>query len=54
MVRSSNFFTSEAKLVFTTLRQAFVKALIFYHFDPKCYIWFETNALGYVISEVFS
>ena len=32
------FFTSEARLVFTQLRQAFIKAPIFYHFDPKSHI----------------
>ena len=34
----SSFLTSGAKIVFTKLRQAFIKAPIFYHFDLKCYI----------------
>ena len=32
-IRSLDFFTLRAKLVFTKLRQAFVKALIFHYFD---------------------
>ena len=34
-VGSSDFFTLGARLAFTKLRPVFVKALIFYHFDPK-------------------
>ena len=30
----SDFFTLGAKLAFTELRQAFLKALILHHFDP--------------------
>ena len=50
----SDFFTPGAKLAFTKLRQAFVKAPIFYHFDPKCHIWIETDASGYAIGGVLS
>ena len=37
-VGSSNFLTFEARLAFIELRQAFLKLLIFHHFDPKYYI----------------
>ena len=33
-VRSLDFLTSKAKLAFTKLKQAFIKAPILYHFDP--------------------
>ena len=48
------FFTPKARLAFTKLRQAFVKALIFYHFDPERHIRFETNVSSYIISRIFS
>ena len=50
----SDFFTSRAKLAFTKLRQAFVKALIFYHFDLEHHIRIETDASGYAIGGVFN
>ena len=50
----SNFFTPRAKLAFTKLRQAFVKALILHYFDPKYHIWIEMDALGYAIGGVLS
>ena len=50
----SDFFTPKARLVFTKLKQAFVKAPIFHHFDQKHYLWIETNALGYAISRILS
>ena len=53
-IRSLDFLTPGAKLAFTKLRQAFFKALILHHFDPKCHIWIETDALGYAIGEVLS
>ena len=49
-----DFFTPRTKLAFTKLRQAFFKALILYHFDPKRHIWIETDVLGYAIGRVFS
>ena len=54
MIRSLNFFIFRTRLTFTKLRQTFIKALIFYHFDPKYHIQIEIYALGYVISGVFS
>ena len=37
-VESSDFFTLKAKLAFTKLRQAFLKASILHHFDLECHI----------------
>ena len=34
-----SFLTPKAKLAFTQLKQAFVEAPIFHHFDPKYHIW---------------
>ena len=49
-----DFLTLGAKLVFTKLRQAFLKALILHHFDPGRHIWIETDASGYAIDGVLS
>ena len=48
------FLTSKAKEAFNCLRQAFIKAPIFRHFDSKCHIRIETNVSGYVIEKVLS
>ena len=53
-VRFSDFLTPRAKLAFTKLRQAFLKALILHHFDPEFHVRIETDALGYAISGVLS
>ena len=50
----SDFFTLKARLVFTKLRQTFVKASILHHFGLKCHIRVQTDASGYTIGEVFS
>ena len=50
----SDFLTPKAKLAFTKLRQAFVKALILYHFNPERYIWIKTDVLGYTIDRVLN
>ena len=50
----SGFLTSGARKAFTELRQAFVKALILYHFNPECHIRIETDASGYAIDGVLS
>ena len=50
----SDFLTLETKLAFTKLRQAFIKAPIFYHFDPECHIRIETDTSGYTIGRIFS
>ena len=48
------FLISGARIAFTKLKQAFIKAPIFHHFDPEYYIWVETDASGYAISGVLS
>ena len=50
----SDFLTSGARLAFTKLRQAFVKAPILYHFNPKCHIRIETDESVYAIGGVLS
>ena len=49
-----DFLTPGAKLAFTKLRQAFLKAPILHHFDPECHIRIELDVSGYAIGEVFS
>ena len=53
-VRSSDFLTPGAKLAFTKLRQAFLKAPIFHHFDPERHIRIETDGSGYAIGGILS
>ena len=50
----SDFLTLGAKLAFTELRQAFLKAPILHHFDPERHIRIETDASGYAIGGVLS
>ena len=50
----SDFFTPKAKLAFTELRQAFLKAPILYHFNPGRHIRIETDASSYAIVGVLS
>ena len=49
-----SFLTFNAKTVFNHLRLAFTKAPILWHFDPKYYIWIETEVLNYAISDLLS
>ena len=48
------FLIFDARAAFNCLWLAFTKAPILWYFDSKCYIWIETNALGYTIDEVLS
>ena len=50
----TGFFTPKARLAFTQLRQAFVKAPILYHINPESHIQIETYASGYAIGNVLS
>ena len=50
----TGFFTPKARLAFTQLRQAFVKASIFHHFDLKNHIRIEINVSSCVIKGVLS
>ena len=52
--RELNFLTLDVKKAFNYLQLAFIKAPIFWHFDPKSHIWIKTDALGYAISGVLS
>ena len=51
-VGPSDFLTPGAKLAFTELRQAFLKAPILHHFDPERHIRIETDVSGYAIGGV--
>ena len=53
-VRSSDFLTSGAKLVFIKLRQAFIKSPILHYFNLERHIRVKTDVSGYVISGVLS
>ena len=46
--------TYNAKKIFYYLRQVFIKAPIFQHFDLKSYIWIETDALSYAMNKILS
>lgn len=48
------FLSFQAKKTFIHLQKAFIKTPIFRHFDFKCYIQIETNALGYAIGTVLN
>ena len=54
IIRSLDFLIPKTKLAFTKLRQAFLKAPIFHHFNSEYHIQIETDVLGYTISRVFS
>ena len=49
-----NFLTPNAKKAFNYLWLAFIKALIFQHFDLKSHIWIKIDISGYAISKVLS
>ena len=48
------FLTPDARTAFNRLRLTFTEAPILQHFDPKCHIRIETDALGYAINGVLS
>ena len=48
------FLTPDVRTAFNRLWLVFTKAPILWHFDPKCHIWIETDASGYVINGVLS
>ena len=49
-----NFLTPDAKKTFNHLRLAFIKTLIFWHFDLKSHIRIETDTSSYAIGGVLS
>ena len=46
------YLSLDTKRAFNFLQHAFTKAHILQHFNLKCYIWFQTDTLGYAISGV--
>ena len=50
----AGYLTPEARLAFTLLRKAFIKALIFWYFDLECHIRTETNPSYYSIGRILS
>ena len=50
----SKYLNPDAKKAFDQLRQAFTKAFILQHFNPKQYIRVETDASGHAIGGVLS
>lgn len=50
----TGFLNPRVKLAFAGLRQAFITAPIFYHFDLEYHILMETNVSGYAICGIFS
>ena len=53
-VEEPSFLTPDARRAFTQLRQAFTKAPILQHFDPKRHIRIKTDSSGYTIGGVLS
>ena len=53
MVGSSDFISLGARLAFTKLGQAFIKAIILHFFDMQYHILIKTDVSSYVIGEVF-
>ena len=54
MESGPSFLNPKARAAFNRLRLVFTKAPIFWHFNPKCHIWIEIDALGYTIGGVLS
>ena len=50
----SDFLIFRIKMTFTKLRQAFIKASIFYYFDLERHIQIEMDTSGYAIGKVLS
>ena len=48
------YLTSNAKIAFTQLENAFTKVLILYHFDLESYIQINTDASDYITGKVLS
>ena len=54
VMREHIFLTPNAKEAFNRLRQAFIEALILWHFDLKSQIRIKTDVSGYAIGGVLS
>ena len=53
-IGSFDFLTLGTRLVFTKLRQAFIKTLILNYLDPERYIQVELNESSYAIDGVLN
>ena len=53
-IKKPTFLTSNAKKPFNSLKQVFIKALIFKYFNLENHTKIKTNILGYAISKIFS
>ena len=53
-MREPTFLTPGTREGFNQLRQAFIKAPILRHFNPKCHIQIESNASGYTIDGILN
>lgn len=49
-----DFITFGAQKAFIYLQKAFIKTLIFRHFNPECHIYIKTNTTRYAIGNVLS
>ena len=54
IIAGQGFFIPEARLAFTKIRQALVKALILHYFDSKYHIWIEIYISRYAISKILN
>ena len=52
--RKSIFLILNAKKTFNYLKQAFIKALIFQHFDSECHIQIKIDISAYLICGLLS
>ena len=48
------FLNPNTRTAFNHLWLAFTRTLILWHFNPKCYIWIETDISDYAISGVLN
>ena len=53
-IKKPTFLTPNTKKILNHLRQAFIKAPIFQHFDLESHIQIETNVLSNAIGEMLS
>ena len=48
------FLIFNAKKTFNNLKQAFIKALIFWYFNLESHVWIKINASSYTINKILS
>ena len=54
LYKTISYLIFNTKKFLTQSRLAFTKALIFWQFDLKCYIWIKIYVLSYIIDRVLS